>query len=76
MEYRLYTEKELLDFGKYLLSKDRSNNVKNRLKKDKVSYSDLKNWEDMKINKLIERLDTPKKDKNIFEKFIGILKFK
>lgn len=45
MEYKLYSEKELISFGNYLLSKERAKLVKNKVNKDKVSDSDLQNFD-------------------------------
>ena len=41
------TEKELVDFGNYLLSTDRSKNMNPEL----VSHADLENWKDVQTDK-------------------------
>lgn len=43
---RLFTEKELVDFGNYLLSKEREQTIINDQVKDKVTDADLANWKD------------------------------
>lgn len=48
---RLYTEKELVSFGNYLLSKEREETIIHDRVKDKVTDADIANWKEKEDNK-------------------------
>lgn len=43
--YKEFEEKVLVDFGNYLLSKERNKTILDKKNKNKVNDVDLKNWE-------------------------------
>lgn len=46
MEEKIYTEKDLIDFGNYLLSGERDESIIHSQVKDKVNDVDIRNWQD------------------------------
>lgn len=46
--YKEFEERVFVEFGNYLLSKERDNTIENEQLKDKVTDADLKNWETLK----------------------------
>ena len=43
-------EKKLIDFGNYLLSKDRKKSIINKVNIDKVTHADVCNFKDKRKN--------------------------
>lgn len=46
MEEKMYTEKDLIDFGNYLLSGERGESIIHPQVRDKVNDVDILNWQD------------------------------
>lgn len=53
MESKDFTIKDLISFGKYLLSEERQNRTSNLLQRE-VTHADVCNWQDDNVNEIPE----------------------